>query len=129
MTKRQQKFAEYYAACGNVAQAALQAGYSEKYARSDACKILANPSVAAYLSAIGAADAKSRVISATKRQEILSDLATDDGIEPKDRIKAIDTLNKMTGEYVVRMDACVTHSPKLDAIMAQLGGRGLDSDD
>ena len=129
MTQRQQKFAEYYAACGNVTQAALQAGYSEKYAKSDACKILENPSVASYLQALGIAAQNSRILTARRRQELLSEIAEDPGETSRDRICAIDTLNKMTGEYVVNVDASVAHSPKLDAVMAQLGGQGLSDDD
>lgn len=40
MTERQKKFAEYYAQCGNAAQSAIQAGYSEKYAGQNADKLL-----------------------------------------------------------------------------------------
>lgn len=49
MTARQKKFAEYYAQSGNTVQSAIKAGYSEKYAKADACKILDNPSVAEYI--------------------------------------------------------------------------------
>lgn len=42
MTARQKKFAEYYAQSGNTVQSAIKAGYSEKYAKADACKILDN---------------------------------------------------------------------------------------
>lgn len=129
MTPRQQKFAEYYAQCGNTVQAAVKAGYAESYANSRAYELLENVGVAAYLQAIGARESKSNILSATKRQEILSDLATDGEIEPKDRIKAIDTLNKMTGEYTVRVDASVQPSAKLADVMAQLGGKGLNDDD
>lgn len=129
MTQRRQKFAEYYAACGNVTQAALQAGYSETYAKTSAGKLLENASVAAYLQALGIAAQNSRILTARRRQELLSEIAENPGEESRDRIRAIDTLNKMTGEYVVKVDASVSHSPKLDAVMAQLGGQGLSEDD
>lgn len=129
MTPRQQKFAEYYAQCGNTVQAAIKAGYAESYANSRAHELLENVGVASYLRAIGAKETESRILSATKRQEILSDLATDESNEPKDRIKAIDTLNKMTGEYTMRVDASVQPSQKLADVMAQLGGRGLTDED
>lgn len=129
MTQRQQKFAEFYAACGNVTQAALQAGYSETYARARAGELLENLGVAQYLQSIGASARSSRILTAQRRQELLSEIAADPGEDSRDRIRAIDTLNKMTGEYVVKVDASVVHSPKLDAIMAQLGGQGLSEND
>lgn len=129
MTDRQQKFAEYYAACGNVTQAALKAGYSEKYAKSDACRILENPSVADYLRKLTGAARAERVLSAVERQEMLSVLAKDPVNEPKDRIRAIDVLNRMTGEYTVRLDATVQPSAKLASVMEQISGQGLSDSD
>lgn len=125
MTSRQKKFAEYYAQCGNVVQSAIKAGYAASYANSRAHELLENVGVVAYLRELSAKETESRIISAQKRQEILSDLATDTDNEPKDRIKAIDTLNKMTGEYTVKVDASVQPSQKLADVMAQLGGKGL----
>lgn len=43
------KFADEYIKTGNVYQSAINAGYSENYAKSDACKILEKPSVKAYV--------------------------------------------------------------------------------
>ena len=129
MTDRQQKFAEYYAACGNVTQAALKAGYSEKYAKSDACRILENPSVADYLRKLTGTARAERILSAVERQEMLSVLAKDPANEPKDRIRAIDVLNRMTGEYTVRLDATVQPSAKLASVMEQISGQGLSDSD
>lgn len=129
MTERQRKFAEFYAACGNVSQAAIQAGYSEKYAKADACRILDNPSVAAYLRGLTGGARSERVLSAQARQELLSKLAQDDANEPKDRIRAIDVLNRMTGEYTVHLDATVQPSEKLASVMEQIGGQGLTDGD
>jgi phage terminase small subunit len=129
LTSRQKKFTEYYAQCGNVVQSAIQAGYSASYANSRAHELLENVGVAAYLRELSAEETESRIISAQERQEILSDLATDTDNEPKDRIKAIDTLNKMTGEYTVKVDASVRSSQKLSDIMAQLGSEGLSDSD
>lgn len=62
---------------------------------------------------------------APHRQVLLSDIARDDENEPNDRIKAVDTLNKMTGEYTVKVDAKVEQSEKLSDVFRQLGGEGL----
>ena len=107
LTGRQKKFAEYYHECGNIVQSALKAGYSEKYASSDACKILENPSVAAYIRELSEKTQTDRIMTARERQTLLSDLAKDAENDTADRIRAIDTLNKMTGEYTVKVDAAV----------------------
>nr|DAV89590.1 MAG TPA: Terminase small subunit [Caudoviricetes sp.] len=64
-------------------------------------------------------------MTAKDRQVLLSDIARDDENEPNDRIKAVDTLNKMTGEYTVKVDAKVEQSEKLSDVFRQLGGEGL----
>ena len=66
-----------------------------------------------------------RIMSAKDRQVALSDIARNDGQDTSDRIRAIDTLNKMTGEYTVKVDAKVEQSEKLSDVFRQLGGEGL----
>lgn len=107
LTERQKRFAEYYAQCGNTVQSAISAGYSEKYANSDACKILENPRVAEYIRQLTEKAQESRIMTAKERQITLSDIAKETEYEPSDRIKAIDVLNKMTGEYLVKVEADV----------------------
>ena len=103
MTERQKKFSEYYAQCGNAAQSAIQAGYSEKYAGQNADKLLKNTNIADYIRELTEAAQTARIMTARERQAILSDMAKDAQNELSDRIRAIDTLNKMTGEYVTKV--------------------------
>lgn len=112
MTKRQKKFAEYYAQSGNATQSMIKAGYSEKNAGQNADKIIKNPKVYEYIKKISKemeekerAESEKRILTAKERQYILSEIAADAENEPNERIKAIDTLNKMTGEYIVKIDA------------------------
>lgn len=49
MNERQRRFADEYIIHANVFRAAVNAGYSENYAKTDAHKILDKPSVKAYL--------------------------------------------------------------------------------
>lgn len=129
MNDRQRKFAEYYAQCGNTVQSAIKAGYSENYANHRAHELLENVGVSDYIRELTEKAQSERILTALRRQEILSELAEDEVIETKDRIKAIDTLNKMTGAYTVKVNASVQTSEKLDDIMRQIGGRGLTDDD
>lgn len=126
MTERQKKFAEYYAQCGNAAQSAIQAGYSEKYAGQNADKLLKNTNIADYIRELTEAAQTARIMTARERQAILSDIAKDKQNELSDRIRAIDTLNKMTGEYTQKIQAEVRTSDKLSDVFAQIGGEGLD---
>lgn len=126
MNERQKKFAEYYAQSGNTVQSAIKAGYSEKYANSDACKILENPRVAEYIKQLTQSEQNRRILTAKERQALLSDIAKDGDNAPSDRIKAVDTLNKMTGEYTVKVDTTVKTSEKLSDVFRQLGGESLE---
>lgn len=110
MTERQKKFAEYYAQCGNAAQSAIQAGYSEKYAGQNADKLLKNTNIADYIRELTEAAQTARIMTAKERQALLSNIAKDDENAPSDRIKAVDTLNKMTGEYITKVQAEVNTS-------------------
>ncbi len=103
MTERQKKFAEYYAQCGNAAQSAIQAGYSEKYAGQNADKLLKNTNIADYIRELTEAAQTARIMTARERQALLSDMAKNGKNSPADRIRAIDTLNKMTGEYTQKV--------------------------
>lgn len=126
MNERQKKFAEYYAQSGNAAESARKAGYSAKYANTNATKLLQNTTISEYIKELAEKAQDERIISAKDRQVLLSDIARDDELDPNARIKAIDTLNKMTGEYTVKVDAKVEQSEKLADVFNQLGGEGLE---
>ena len=126
MNERQKKFAEYYAQCGNAEQAAISAGYSEKYARGNAHKLVANSCISEYIQQLAETEQDERIMTAKERQATLSDIARNCGNEPADRIRAIDTLNKMTGEYTTKIQAEVNTSKKLADVFRQLGGEGLE---
>lgn len=111
LTERQRKFAEYYVQCGNAEQAAVSAGYSEQYARGNAYKLVANSGVAAYIKQLSEATQTARIMTARDRQELLSDIARDEDNAAADRIRAVDTLNKMTGEYTTKVEASVQKNP------------------
>ena len=125
LNARQRKFAENYAQSGNTVQSAIQAGYSENYANASAYELLENVGVSKYIKELSDKLKDERIMSAKDRQVALSDIARNDGQDTSDRIRAIDTLNKMTGEYTVKVDAKVEQSEKLSDVFRQLGGEGL----
>lgn len=105
LNARQKKFAEFYAQSGNAARSAIKAGYSEKYAGQNADKLLKNTNVAEYIKQLSEVEQDKRIMTAKERQALLSDIAKDDTKCTSDRIKAVDTLNKMTGEYITNIKA------------------------
>lgn len=123
LNARQRKFAEYYAQSGNTVQSAIMAGYSENYANANACKLLENVRVAEYIKELSDRLKDERIMSAKDRQVALSDIARSAEQDTSDRIRAIDTLNKMTGEYLSKVEVSgtlETEQSKLDDIITQL---------
>ena len=108
MTERQRKFAEYYYQCGNGADAARKAGYSESYAAHRTDELLRNVEIAAYIKQLSEAAQTARIMTA---RDLLSDIARDEDNAAADRIRAVDTLNKMTGEYTTKVEASVQKNP------------------
>lgn len=51
LTLKQQRFADEYVIHGNIERAAINAGYSEGYARGNAHKLVANVSIKSYIDA------------------------------------------------------------------------------
>lgn len=107
MQERQKKFAEYYVQCGNATESAVKAGYSEKYAGTNADKLLKNTNIAEYIKELTDKVHDKRILTARDRQITLSDIAKETENAPSDRIKAIDVLNKMTGEYLIKVNSDV----------------------
>ena len=104
LSERQKKLAEYYYQSGNLVESALKVGYSKTYAKSRACELLKNVSFCKYLEELTEKSKNDRILTATQRQEILSDIARNEENFPNDRIKSIDVLNKMTGEYLQKVE-------------------------
>lgn len=102
MNERQKRFAEYYAQSGNAERSAISAGYSEKYARGNAHKLVANSGIAEYIRELTEKEQDKRIMTAKERRAVLSDIAREGNNQ--DRIRAIDTLNKMTGEYITKIE-------------------------
>lgn len=117
------KFADEYIKTGNVYQSAINAGYSENYAKSDACKILEKPSVKAYiddrmkkLEEEAIADQSeilrylTRIIRDEEREEVLVNVGNFEQerqeikISAKDKIKAAELLGKRYGSWTDKVD-------------------------
>lgn len=122
---RQRKFAQFYAQTGNIVQSAIQAGYSENYANARAHELLEKVGVKELIQELTDKIKDESILTARDRQSILSELAKDEENEPADRIRAIDTLNKMTGEYLSKVEltgSLKAETSKLSALVEQMNG-------
>ena len=110
LTGKQEEFAK------NIVQGMSQAdAYRSAYDVEDmsdnaiyveASRLMDNPKVALRIKELRDTLAKPTIMSAQERLEWLSDLVTSFAIT-QDKLRAIDIMNKMTGEYVQKIEADV----------------------
>ena len=75
LTPKQKKFADEYIKTGNATQSAIEAGYSKKYANTNAPKLLQNTTLMQYIEKCMAEIASNRVMSYTEAVELLTSIA------------------------------------------------------
>lgn len=100
MTARQRAFCEHYAACGNAAQAAREAGYSEKTARSQAQRLLTNVDILKYVRELQDQAAAGRIASMLQVKAYWSDVLADTTERTADRLRAGELLAKAAGAFL-----------------------------
>ena len=123
LNMRQRKFAEFYAQGNTASESAIKAGYSAKYAGVNADKLLKNTNVSKYIKELADKAKDERILTVKDRQVLLSDIANSKEEDTSDRIRAIDTLNKMTGEYLNKVEvsgSLETEKSKLDSLIEQM---------
>lgn len=72
LTEKQKRFADYYIETGNATQGAIKAGYSEKYANTNAAKLLQNTTIKNYIDEKLKEMEEKRVMSATEVMQLLT---------------------------------------------------------
>lgn len=92
MNERQRRFADEYIRIGNAEQAAIKAGYSEKYARGNAHKLVANVSIKNYINEQIQRIRDESIMDAKEALAILSEIARGN------RDEEVLILNPMTGK-------------------------------
>lgn len=113
MTERQRAFADYYIACGNAAEAARKAGYSEKTADRTGSEYLRKPEIAAYIQErlaemerrrVADADEVMAFFTSVMRGELKDARGKTENIPVKERLRA--------GEDLIKRHAAVTDRAK-----------------
>lgn len=124
LTLKQQRFADEYIISGNATEAAIKAGYSSKYANTNASKLLQNTTIKTYLDE-HLAELNSKTIAT--QEEVLSYLTSvmrgeqteqtlrgtgegaqsiiDIDVGAKDRIKAAELLGKRHRLWTDKVEA------------------------
>lgn len=129
---RYKRFADEYIRTGNAEISAVMVGYSERYARGNAYKLLEYPDIREYIDermkeiedgSIANSKEILQYLTQIARGESTEKLAdgTDIPISIKDRIKACELLGKRYGLFKETIEVSKQEeSPKLKEIMRQL---------
>ena len=104
LNARQKSFCEYYVASGNATDAAIKAGYKEKNARFIGCENLTKANIKEYIEELQEKAKGNRIMTAIERREFLTSMIKDGAVKDTDRLKALDILNKMDGEYTQKVE-------------------------
>ena len=123
---RQEKFCLEYIKCGNATEAAIEAGYAEKYAGQNADKLLKNTKIQDRLKELREQFESEKIADITEMQQKLTEIIRQQMIEEvpmvvnngdwsevqmvekkssiRDVINAITTLGKMQGAFTDRLN-------------------------
>ena len=147
MTLKQQRFADEYIITGNFYKSAVEAGYSEKYAKSQSHKLLENVGIKNYIDERLARLESEKIATQEEVLQYLTSVMRGEKTEPllvldgegtqkvieavpnvQSRTRAAELLGKRYGTFTDRVDinAQIESKPKFDDIVNQLGGSGLD---
>lgn len=147
MTLKQQRFADEYIITGNATQSAVKAGYSQKYANTNASKLLQNTTIKNYIDVRLAKLESEKIATQEEVLQYLTSVMRGEKTEPllvldgegtqkviqavpnvQSRTRAAELLGKRYGTFTDRVDinAQIESKPKFDDIVNQLGGSGLD---
>ena len=104
LNTRQKAFCEYYVACGNATEAAIKAGYSKSYARDRIHTLMKSVGISRYIEELQGKAKSNRIMTAIERREFLTSMIKDGAVKDTDKLKAVDILNKMDGEYTQKLE-------------------------
>ena len=118
LTPKQEKFAQSIALEEMNQSDAYRSAYSckkmsDKTIWENASRLMADSKVTARIAELRQETITPKVMSAQKRREKLTDIA-ENAEDPNVQMKAIDLLNKMTGEYVQKVEAAVTNAVSIN---------------
>lgn len=93
--------------------------WKDKTVDVKACELAGKPEITERIDELKAASASDAILSRKERMLILSNIALDIEQHPKQRMQAIDILNKMDGDYVKKIETTIKGD--VSKIAAQVG--------
>ncbi len=100
LTQRQKAFAENFAISGVAEQSAIDAGYSERYARGNAHKLVAKSGIKEYLQTLNNAIVSDKIADMQEIKEFWTNTIRDNELDLKDRLKASELIAKTNGAFI-----------------------------
>ena len=100
MNEQQKRFAEYYAAYPNATEAAKQAGYSPRTARSQGQRLLTSVDIQRYIREIQDRAAEKRIMTIAQTKAFWSDIVNDKNEKTANRLKASELLARAAGAFI-----------------------------
>jgi phage terminase small subunit len=123
LTEKQLAFCDAYIECGNAAEAARRAGYSENTARSIGAENLTKPDISAYIEERLAEQRKKRVASADEVMEFFSAVMRGEVRDAFDLDPSLDVRIAAGKEIMKRYNAAAdrnrTSEEKLDGLLKE----------
>ena len=80
---------------------------TDKTIHESASKLMADPKISTRVAELREKMASKSIMTAQERMEWLTELIGNENVGTTDRLRAIDIMNKMQGEYVQKVDANV----------------------
>lgn len=118
LTPKQEKFVEGIIAGMSQADAYRSAYDTKRMSDNaiyrEASLLMSHPKVAQRLAEITSKADKPKIKTAEERLEWLTGIIDSDEETTGDKLKAIDLMNKMTGEYVQKVEAAVTNAVNIN---------------
>ena len=102
LTRQEELFCEYVAGCDmSLKDAYRKAGYGSD---TNGSNLLKRPYIMKRVQELREKYLAPFILSFEERKKLLTEIATNNKAANKDRIKAVDTLNRMAGDYVNRTE-------------------------
>lgn len=108
MNERQRRFADNYLKYGQTVRAALEAGYSEHYAKGNATRLLHKPEIQEYIKQKNEQIQSRKIADMEEINEFWTSVMRNEEIDIKDRIKASELRAKVQGAFVERRETVQT---------------------
>tara|TARA_R100000458_G_C8270933_1_gene245655 strand:- start:1933 stop:2343 length:411 start_codon:yes stop_codon:yes gene_type:complete len=114
LTPKQQRFVELYD--GNATATARRAGYSEKTAEQQGCRLLRNVKVSEAIRHRENEEKHIRIADRTSRQKFWTKIMDDESESMRERLKASELLGRSEADFVERRDVKVETDRRFNTI-------------